>query len=212
MDGVLIDSEPVHCKIEKIIFDQLGIVVPDDLHRNYLGASNEFMYQDLKSRFNLTVPVSDLLERDEILRVDFMGNSEIKLNEGVFTLLNEIKSATIKLAVATSSSPAIAKILLDKCGISSLFDAIVTTQEAGRSKPEPDVFLLAAQRVNVIPANCIVFEDSPNGILAAKGAGMYCVAIQTDGKYSKETIFADYCISSFREINLIQLLKIFTIN
>lgn len=213
MDGVLIDSEPIHVEIEKKLFNKLGIEVPDAVHHSYMGASNDFMYTDLQSRFNLKESVTALMERDELFRIDYFNQLEtVPVNEGLISLLNQIKSAGLKMAVATSSSPEIVKILLNKCGIASFFDVIVTTSEAGKSKPLPDVYLLAAKKTGILPENCIVFEDSPNGLSAAKSAGMYCVVIQSDSKIIGELSGADYLIQSFKEITLTGLIEIFSVN
>lgn len=210
MDGVLIDSEPVHREIEKKLFDKLGIVVPEALHLSYMGASNEFMYSDLKLKFGLSEKIGELIEMDDLFRCDYLMNRKgIQLVEGVSVLLQAIKSAGLKLAVATSSSPGIVKILLSKCEIASIFDAIVTTKEAGASKPSPDVYLLAAKKIGVRPSDCIVFEDSPNGLLAAKNAGMYCVVVQSDGVPVRMLAKADYLISTFSGFGLDRLLEIF---
>ena len=213
MDGVLIDSEPIHVGIEKQLFDKLGIDVSETVHRSYMGASNEFMYSDLRSRFKLSESVNELIESDELFRSDYFHRLDIiPANEGLISLLGQIKAAGLKLAVATSSSPEIANLLLNKCGIASYFDAIVTTSEAGKSKPSPDVYLLAAQRIGISPEDCIVFEDSPNGLSAAKSAGMFCVVIQSDYEIIKELSGADYLIQSFTNITLTRLTDLFSIN
>ena len=213
MDGVLIDSEPIHIGIEKQLFDKLGIDVSETVHRSYMGASNEFMYSDLRSRFNLSESVTELIESDELFRSDYFHRLDtIPANDGLISLLGQIKTAGLKLAVATSSSPEIANLLLNKCGIAPFFDAIVTTSEAGKSKPSPDVYLLAAQRIGVSPEDCIVFEDSPNGLLSAKSAGMFCVVIQSDSGLIQKLSKADYLIQSFTEITLTRLTDLFAIN
>jgi len=213
MDGVLIDSEPIHVGIEKQMFDKLGIDVSETVHRSYMGASSEFMYSDLRSRFKLTESVTELMESDELFRSDYFHRLDtIPANEGLISLLGQIKAAGLKLAVATSSSPEIANLLLNKCGIASFFDAIVTTSEAGKSKPSPDVYLLAAQRIGVSPEDCIVFEDSPNGLSSAKSAGMFCVVIQSDNEIIKELSGADYLIQSFTGMTLTRLTDLFAIN
>ena len=213
MDGVLIDSEPIHVGIEKQLFDKLGIDVSETVHRSYMGASNEFMYSDLRSRFKLTESVTELMECDELFRSDYLHRLDtIPANDGLISLLSQIKSAGLKLAVATSSSPEIANLLLNKCGIASFFDAIVTTTEAGKSKPSPDVYLLAAQKIGVSPEYCIVFEDSPNGLSAAKSAGMFCVVIQSDSELIQKLSKADYLIQSFTNMTLTRLTDLFSIN
>ena len=213
MDGVLIDSEPIHIGIEKQLFDKLGIDVSETVHRSYMGASNEFMYSDLRSRFKLSESVTELIESDELFRSDYFQRLDtIPANDGLISLLGQIKTAGLKLAVATSSSPEIANLLLNKCGIAPFFDAIVTTSEAGKSKPSPDVYLLAAKKIGVSPEDCIVFEDSPNGLLAAKSAGIFCVVIQSDSELIQKLSKADYLIQSFTEITLTRLTDLFAIN
>ena len=213
MDGVLVDSEPIHYEIENILFRKLGINVSDFLHRTYLGTSSDFMYSDIKMKFNLPDSLIDIVLLGESFSCEYFSNlKEIPLNEGVIKLLKEIKKSGCKLAVATSSSPAIANILLNKCKIFSYFDAIVTTNEAGKSKPAPDVYLLAAQKIGITPSGCIVFEDSPNGLKAAKEAGMYCVAIQSNSEFIKELADADFLIRSFREITFADLIEKFSIS
>ena len=213
MDGVLIDSEPIHVGIEKLLFNKLGIDVSETVHRSYMGASNEFMYSDLRSRFNLSESVTELIESDELFRSDYFHRLDtIPANDGLISLLGQIKTAGLKLAVATSSSPEIANLLLNKCGIAPFFDAIVTTSEAGKSKPSPDVYLLAAKKIGVSPEDCIVFEDSPNGLLAAKSAGIFCVVIQSDSELIQKLSKADYLIQSFTEITLTRLTDLFAIN
>ncbi len=212
MDGVLINSEPVHYEIEKLLFKRLGITVPDQVHRNYLGAAGDYMYNDLKSRYKLSGSIEELLEIDESFRCEYFKSRQVvEANDGVIILLNEIKQAGIKLAVATSSSPEMTRILLDRCGISPIFDAIVTTIEAGKSKPAPDVYLLAADKIDAKPMNCLVFEDSPNGLLAAKSAGMYCVAIASESVNTLALSGADYVIKTFSGITLPFLVDLFSL-
>jgi len=208
MDGVLIDSEPVHCEIEKEIFSKLGIVVPQTLHQSYMGASNEFMYTDLKSRFSLRESVSELMNTDDLYRSGYFERlGDIHLKEGVHDLLSELRSEGLKLAVGTSSSPKIVNVLLNRCEIASFFDVVVTTAEAGASKPSPEVYQLAAQKIGVASENCIVFEDSPNGIRAAKNAGMFCIAVQPDSAFDLSE--ADFRIRTFKEFKLNRLLEVF---
>jgi len=212
MDGVLIDSEPIHYKIDKEVFSKLGIQVAADVHRTYLGMAGEFMYADLKARFELPETVSELLKLDELFRCEYFKRlTSLNPNEGVLNFLNELKSGGLKLAVATSSSPEMAKILINRCQLASCFDAIVTTTEAGKSKPEPDVYLLAAHKIGVMPSSCVVFEDSPIGLSAAKSAGMSSIALQTRGVDVKELSEAGYMIKTFKGMTISRLYEIYAL-
>lgn len=211
MDGVLIDSEPIHYEVERKLFDKLGLNVSADVHKTYLGTAGDFMYGDVKTRFGLSESIKQLLEMDEEFRCEYFRSLEImNLNDGVLSLLQEIKQAGIRLAVATSSSPLIARTLLDRCGILSIFDAVVTTSDAGKSKPAPDVYLLAANMTGAAPADCVVFEDSPNGLLAAKNAEMFCIAVKTESVNVDELSGADHVIETFDGMTLDRLADLFS--
>ncbi len=206
MDGVLIDSEPLHYLIEREIFEKLGLDVSPEIHRTYLGTATDFMYLDLIARFGLSKSIQDLLKLDELFRCEYFSSlPSFVLNPGVRLILNELRNAGIKLGVATSSSPAIANILLERGEIKSYFEVVMTTSEAGKSKPEPLVYQAAANKLGVEPNECLVFEDSPNGLLAAKRAGMTCTVLRTETVSAEELVLADYSIGSFEEITLDQL-------
>jgi beta-phosphoglucomutase len=204
MDGVLVDSEPWHYEIETILFKKLGLDVSEELHHTYLGTAGDLMYSDLKERFDIPMSLDELLKWDEGYRIDiFSKMADIKPIPGIPELLKELKYNNIKTAVATSSVPGIVDIILQKCGIVSYFDAVVTTETVGKSKPAPDVYLFAAQRIGVSPSNCVVFEDSFNGIRAARSASMYCIAYQDDNpSLALDISEADQRINSFTNINL----------
>ncbi len=206
MDGVLIDSEPLHYLIEREIFEKLGLDVSPEIHRTYLGTATDFMYLDLIARFGLSQTLADLLKLDELFRCEYFNSlPSLVLNPGVRVILNELRNAGIKMGVATSSSPSIANILLERGDIKSYFEVVMTTSEAGKSKPEPVVYQAAANKLGVVPHECLVFEDSPNGLLAAKRAGMTCIVLRTETVSAEELILADYSIGSFEEITLDQL-------
>lgn len=202
MDGVLVDSEPWHYEIESLLFKRLGLNVSDELHHTYIGTAGDLMYSDLKERFDISMSLAELLMWDEEYRIDiFKRMEDIKPCPGIPELLKELKSSNIKTAVATSSVPGIVDIILKKCGIDTYFETVVTTEMAGKSKPAPDVFLLASKQIGVAPSNCVVFEDSYNGIRAAKSASMYCIAYQPNNELIQDTSEADKLIYSFKDIN-----------
>ena len=202
MDGVLVNSEPWHYEIECDLFKRLGLDVPEEVHLTYIGTAGDHMYTDLKSRYDIPMTLSELIDWDSEIRIEiFKQMKGIIPNPGLVNLLEGLKASGIKLAVATSSVPGIVRIILEKCSIDSYFESIVTTEEAGKSKPAPDVFLMAANNLGVLPENCAVFEDSFNGIKAAKDAGMFCIAYQPHNEMQQDISKADKIIESFDDIN-----------
>lgn len=203
MDGVLVDSEPWHYEIESKLFEQLGLNVPEDVHLTYVGTDAVHLYSDLRKRYNLSMSVPELIEWDSEYRVKiFREMDNIKPNPGLIDLLNEIRRSGLKVGIATSSIYELVEIILEKCGINSYFETIATTDQAGKSKPAPDVYLLAAKNLGVLPENCVVIEDSSNGIKAAKSAGMFCIAYQQHNDLLQDASHADKLIHGFKEINL----------
>ena len=203
MDGVLVDSEPWHYEIESQLFDKLGLDVPEDVHLTYVGTAADHLYSDLKKRYNLSLSVSELIEWDSEYRVKiFREMDNIKPNPGLIDLLEEIKSSGLKIGIATSSIYELVEIILEKCRINTYFDTITTTDQAGKSKPAPDVYLLAAKKLGIAPENCAVIEDSSHGIKAAKSAGMFCIAYHPHNEMLQNTSQADKLIRSFDEINV----------
>ena len=202
MDGVLVDSEPWHYKVEELIFEELGIDVPDKVHKIYLGMAADLMWSDLKRRYGLKHSLEELVQYDEEFRMGFfkdLGN--LQPNPGVRKLLTGLNEANIPIGVATSSVPGIVDIILEQCNIRSYFDAVVTTVQAGKSKPAPDVYLYAARKLEHEPVNCLVFEDSMNGIRAAVDAGMTCVAFQPEGAVQHDISAAHHFITDFRHVS-----------
>lgn len=119
---------------------------------------------------------------------------------GVEHLIKQLKKNEFPLALASSSYPEVIEIILQKTGLKHYFDVVVDSQMAGASKPEPDIFLLAAQKLGIQPERCVVIEDSTNGIEAAKSAGMYCVAYAGPGSELQDQSRADIIISDFGEL------------
>lgn len=201
MDGVLVDSEPFHIEIEKRQFRQNEIFVSGEEHQRYLGVASDVMWKEIAQNHNLNLPVEKLIEQNKLESIRFFSELDgIPVMPGLIELLEKLQQKNYPKAVASSSFPEIIDLILDKTGLNKYFDVVVSSREAGKSKPEPDVFLLAARKLGVPPENCLVVEDSFNGIQAAHAAGMPCVAFQGPGANSDSQKQADALISDFGEL------------
>jgi beta-phosphoglucomutase len=203
MDGVLVDSEPFNFEIENRQFLLNGISITDEEHQKYLGVASDVMWREIAERFNLQIPVEQLIEQNhtESLRY-FAEIEEIPVMPGLVDLLNKLQAKKYPMAVASSSTPEIIDLLLSKTDLKKYFAVIVSAQEAGKSKPEPAVFLLAARKLKVQPQDCLVIEDSANGIKAAQEAGMSCVAYQSPGVNPQNQKEADAVIKSYSQLEM----------
>lgn len=201
MDGVLVDSEPFHIEIEKRQFRQNQILVSDEEHHEYMGVSSEVMWRKIAERHSVSLPVEELIEqnRSETFRF-FSELNEIPVMPGLVDLLEKLRQKNYPMAVASSSVPEIIGLILGKTGLRKYFTVVVSSQETGKSKPEPDVFLLAAKKLGMSPDNCLIIEDSENGIKAAHAAQMSCVAYQGPGANPLSHKDADAVVRSYSQL------------
>ncbi len=201
MDGVLIDSEDLYKVIEKELFESVGIVMDHDEHVSYQGCSNPVMWNMIKQKHGLTHSLDDLvgITEDKVIR-HFSSLPDIEPMPGVTELLQWLKSKNIKLALASSSTIEVIRIILAKTGLESFFDAVADSTEAGAGKPDPAIFLLAQKKLGIPKEDCAIIEDSTNGIKAALAAGIYCIAFNGPGSEHQDQSAADWRITRFSEI------------
>ena len=206
MDGTLVDTEPFNTEIERRQFRLNKIVISEENHQKYLGVASDAMWKEIAEQHNLRIPVEELIEQNHLESIRYFTEIEkIPVMPGLVDLLEKLQDKKYPMAVASSSTPEIIDLILDKTNLKNYFQVIVSAEQAGKSKPEPDVFLLAAQKLGIQPANCLVVEDSENGIKAALAAGMTCVAYQspdTDPQKQKE---ADAVIQNFAQLGTMLL-------
>ena len=205
MDGVLVDSEPFHVQIEKQQFLLNQITVTDEEHHQYMGVATDVMWKQLAERHSMNVSIEELTEQNRVESIRFFSEiPEIPVMPGLVEVLENLRVKNFPMAVASSSFPEIIELILRRTGLKKYFGVVVSSQEAGKSKPEPDVFLLAAQKLGFQPADCLVIEDSKNGIKAAHAAGMRCIAYQGQDANPANQKEADAVILHYSELeNLI---------
>jgi HAD superfamily hydrolase (TIGR01509 family) len=175
-DGLLIDSETPLFEIWQAIYREHGCELTLDRWQHALGTFGGFdPYADLLAR---TGSCPDRASMAPIIRSQHVERcTALPLLPGVAEVIDEAHAAGLKTAVASSSAIDWVGPFLDQHGLTARLDAICTRDDVTRVKPAPDLFLLAAERMGVAPARCVVFEDSPNGVRAARAAGMWAVAV-----------------------------------
>lgn len=207
MDGVLIDSEPGHKKVEQEFFKSLGIEVSDEEHNKYIGATSYYMMEDIKRKYNLKQKIENLVTENRSSYLSYLNSLEkVEPIHGVKELIKSIYEKNIKLAVASSSPINVIETIIKLFEIEQYLDIIVTGDYVLRSKPFPDIFLLAAEKLGVKPCECIVFEDSKNGVLAAKRAGMKCVGYKNPHSGNQDLSSSDLTIDNFDDIRYEKLI------
>lgn len=202
MDGVMVDSEPYHYRADGEIFAILGLDLGRQERDQFLGISASDMYAYLINRYKLIQTPEELLNLDISLRKQHLLPPRTFLEPlpGLIPLLERLKALQIPLAVASSSVQELVLPILASTGTEHFFDQIITGDQVCRAKPNPEIFLLAAQKLKIQPEKCVVIEDSANGIRAARLAGMRCVGYAPRKK--NRTGEADVTVSHFDEIRL----------
>jgi haloacid dehalogenase superfamily, subfamily IA, variant 3 with third motif having DD or ED/haloacid dehalogenase superfamily, subfamily IA, variant 1 with third motif having Dx(3-4)D or Dx(3-4)E len=203
MDGVIIDSEMLHAQKNTIIFNELGIEVPDNFRRRLPGLSSFKKWEILKNMFNLKQEVNELVEIDRSSYQEFLKNEIhlLKPIEGIPELLEDLKGNNIKIALASSSPMDIIELVINSFKLGKYFDILVTGDCVERCKPDPDIFIYAAGKMNTAPENCVVIEDSGNGVRAAKSAGMKCIGYRNLNSGNQDLSPADIIVDSIRNVS-----------
>jgi HAD superfamily hydrolase (TIGR01509 family) len=208
MDGVLIDSEPIHYKADTELFRKMGIEVPDPDRDLFVGMGAEGVYSYLRDKFNLPQSISELLEFDQNFRLSFFRSHKLSAMPGIPEFLAAIKQSGIPMGLASSSVRLHVDYILSTLGLDHFFKVIVTGDEVERTKPDPELFLKASTLLGINPSACLVIEDSDNGIRAAHLAGMKCVAYRTNPDSVISAIKADWVISSFVDLTPAKLMDV----
>ncbi len=178
MDGVLLDSEPLHHLVVNELLAEHGVRVDDALYRRYLGTTLEDTWSDLIRRFALPGTVADYRGRYDAAILEAYRRHAVPA-PGAVELVQGLRARGLKLGLASSSRTLWVETALARLGLATAFDAIVTGDMVRRGKPDPEIYLLAAHRLGVPPERCLAIEDAPAGVAAARAAGMTVVAVRT---------------------------------
>ena len=202
MDGVIVDTEPVHKYAYQQHFKQLNINVPPQMYAAFTGNSTKNIFEILKAQFNLKEEVQTLVEtKRNLFNNAFDSKKELDLLQGVEALIKELWSNNMQLVLASSSANVTINKIFDRFDLHHYFSHIVSGEEFPKSKPHPAIFLRAASLAQTPVENCIVIEDSTNGIIAAKAANIYCVGYDSLHSKMQDYSLADIVIKDFTELN-----------
>ena len=209
MDGVIVDTEPVHRYAYYKQFEELNIEVTEAIYTSFTGFSTRNTFQTLKEQFQLTHEVEDLIQRKRSIFNDaFDTKKDLELLEGVRTLIEDLHQNGIQLILASSASKVTIDRVFNRFGLHDFFTHIVSGEDFPKSKPHPAIFEHAASLSIAPKENCIVIEDSTNGVKAAKAAGIYCVGYNSEHSKDQNLDEADLVINHFKELNAEQLRRL----
>jgi HAD superfamily hydrolase (TIGR01509 family) len=214
-DETMIDLEREHDFAHRALCRDLGCDY-DELPESFRFGSGRRIVDDItemREFFGWTVPEGELYAMRhrhflEALRAGEGAGAtqKQKLMPGVERVVRELHSYGVTLAITTSAAGDAVDLLLKRFGIRELFALIVDGTEVRAGKPDPEGYLLTARKLGVAPRDCVVFEDSHVGVLAAKAAGMYCVAVRNlRARTPQDLTAADVVLGSFEQLNVAAL-------
>jgi beta-phosphoglucomutase len=176
VDGVLTDSYQPHFLSWQRMFNELGVEFTEETFRGTFGRTNRDIFGELYQGSLSEEEIVRRGDRKEVLYREIITESFVPV-PGAADLIDALADAGFKLAVGSSGPPENIQVTLEKLGRTSRFSAIVTGADVKRGKPDPQVFLLAAERLGMPPARCAVIEDAPQGVEAANRAGMTSIGL-----------------------------------
>ena len=180
MDGVLVNNLECHVEAFKIIGLEMGYNLTVEMVRSVFGRSTvDMLYGMTGKEISVEEGLALDARKEEIYRKLARPRLREMMVPGLEDLLEFFKSASVTMAVASSGPDANVDMILDGLEIRNYFSAVVTGSQVNKGKPDPECFLLAAERIGIPPEECLVFEDSIAGIKAALASGGRCVALST---------------------------------
>lgn len=201
MDGVIIDSEPIHSRVKMDTFAHFGLPFDEKDLIHYMGRTSRVIFEDTLRKFGRTdVTAADMAAYKHDHYLEVLESGEIEPVTGSVEFIQRLHAAGIPLALATSSNVRAMNAVLDSFGIRKYFTSILSGGELPESKPHPAIYLISAERLGVKPEDCMVVEDTTNGIRAAKAAGMYCVAYRNPNSGEQDLSLADEIVDDFSKI------------
>jgi len=202
MDGVIIDSEPTHQKLEFEMFAELGLTISAEEHKNFVGTSAIDMWTLIKQNHALPKTPQDLLLYGRAKYWEALDNDRVPLVNGARDLISMFFSNNFVVQVASSATRPTVDRVISHFQLESYFSFRIGGDEVKKSKPDPEIFIKAAAQSGTAPENCLVIEDSKNGIKAAQEAGMKCIGYVNPGTGNQDLSAADVVVTSLRDIDL----------
>lgn len=203
MDGSLVDSMWLWPKVDDIYMEKYHLTMPEHFHKEIEGMSFTETAQYFVDTFpQLTCTVEEVKQEWQDMTLE-LYKTKVPLKPGAGEFLQRMKKAGILMGIATSNTKSLAEAVLDALHIREYFDTVRTACEVAKGKPAPDVYLKAAEDLQVRPSECLVFEDIPSGILAGKNAGMTVCAVDDEFSRPQEAekrALADYYICHYSEV------------
>jgi HAD superfamily hydrolase (TIGR01509 family) len=199
LDGLMVNSEPHAVATWNTVLARRGVQLDSATLDAMLGLRLLETSQMLIERFGLSDDPHALGAEKTQLQIDQLDGN-VPVMPGLYDLIDAIDRRGLQYAVASSGMRRYVTAVLASIELADRFKVVVTGDDAAHGKPAPDIFLRAAERLNVAPPACLVLEDAPNGVAAAKAAGMFCVAVPNEFTRKLDLSAADWMLPSLAAV------------
>ena len=201
MDGVLVNSEPLHRKAYFDMFEEFNLNVSNRLYESFTGKSTSTICKELCEIFELSISHEKLMfSKRKHFKTIFDNDSGFQMIDGALSLIKNYFFNNLSLILASSASMTNINRVFKKFDLDKFFKAKISGADLKESKPNPEIFIKAAKLSGFNKSECVVIEDSTNGITASKSAGIYCTGFNSPNSKNQNYDKADLVVSNFNEI------------
>lgn len=201
MDGVLVDTEALHYRVWRQVFSEQGINVEYEVYKGCIGSTTEYLYRLVDQAYGTSFRGNgELKERFKAIKREILEQEGIWAIDGVKEILSLLHKKEYPMAVASSSPQEMIDWVAELAGLGGYFNLMYSAERVEHPKPAPDVFLKTAEKMQMKSEECLVIEDSANGVRAAKAAGMTCFGFANPGSGNQDLSAADGVFYPFEEM------------
>lgn len=201
MDGVIVDSEPLHIIAERKTLAPFNLDIKDEEFHAYMGQTPKMLLEGFIGKYTLPVTIEELypIHAANLLS---LYRSDVTVLPGALALIDNLVNFGMPLGIASSSDMVLIEAVVTKFNLHDAFSALTSGQELTRVKPNPDIYLKAAERLSVQPSDCCAIEDSTAGVNAAKAAGMMCIGFQSPNSPGQNHDAADLVVDDLCQLSV----------
>jgi HAD superfamily hydrolase (TIGR01509 family) len=200
MDGVLIDSEPVHYESTvRLMEGEFGLPFSEEANAEFLGSTDRHMWEVLRERHGLPWTVERLISRRKEIYVDLLAVG-LPWRDGILELIAGLSARGYRLAVASSALRRVIEYIIREGNLGRYFEVVVSGEDVDRPKPYPDIYIEAVRQLKLPPDTCVAIEDTEFGVRAAKSAGMPVIAFPCPTTRDSDFSAADVRFNAAGEI------------
>ena len=206
MDGVIVDSEPLHSRVKMETFEHFGLHFDAGELAQYMGRTSADIFSDVLAREHRTdVTAEEIADYKHRRYLELVEEGALTPIDGSLDLIGRLQAAGVPLALATSSWRRVVDAILSDWQLEDVFTSVISGADLPKSKPDPAIYRLSAEALGAPPAACTVLEDTSAGVAAAKGAGMRCIGFRSPHSGVQDLSRADVIVDDLAAIEVARL-------